>query len=98
MQNHVPDILASGILYIENGSYKIAPWDGTGVPDAIARCDFVAENCKLDRFPFGVWRKKQHDYRKDGMSNYECIASSGHTGIWPYIITKRCRGQIFAQL
>ncbi|EXB75365.1 F-box protein [Morus notabilis] len=37
LQNHIPQVLGSGILYLENGSYKIVPWDGSTVPDVISK-------------------------------------------------------------
>jgi hypothetical protein len=90
--------LASGILYLENGSYKVVSWDGKGVPDVIAESNLSPENCKVDEYPFGVWSKKQFEYRKAVISIHESIVPAGSTRIWPYIITKRCKGKIFAQL
>ncbi|KAF3445888.1 hypothetical protein FNV43_RR11065 [Rhamnella rubrinervis] len=98
LRNHIPEVLASGILYLENGSYKIVPWDGSRVPDVIAKCNLLPEKCKVDGFPFGVWGKKQYEYRKAGMSIHESISSARFKRIWPYIVTKRCKGKIFAQL
>lgn len=95
MKGHVPDVLQSGILYFENGSYVIVPWDGRGVPDVISKCNFIANNCKEDDFPFGVWRKKSFECRKAGMPKYE---SSRCTNMWPYIVMKRCKGKIYAEL
>lgn len=98
LRNYIPEVLASGILYLENGSYKIVPWDGSRVPDVISKCNLLPEKCKVDSFPFGVWSKKQYEYRKAGMSIHESINSATFTRIWPYIVTKRCKGKIFAQL
>ncbi|KAH7524352.1 hypothetical protein FEM48_Zijuj06G0110300 [Ziziphus jujuba var. spinosa] len=98
LQNHIPQVLASGILYCENGSYKIVPWDGSSVPDVIAKCNFLPEKCNVDVFPLGIWSKKHFEYRKAGISMYESNNSARFTRVWPYIITKRCKGKIFAQL
>uniref|UniRef100_A0A5B7AP33 F-box protein n=1 Tax=Davidia involucrata TaxID=16924 RepID=A0A5B7AP33_DAVIN len=96
LKNHIPGVLASGILYLENGSYTIVPWDGKGVPNVIANCNWIPENCKEVDFPFGVWSKQQIEFRKAGMSISD--SSGGSSRIWPYIITKRCKGKIFAEL
>ncbi|XP_030947080.1 F-box protein At1g78280 isoform X1 [Quercus lobata] len=98
LKNHIPEVLASGILYLENGSYTVVPWDGKGIPDVIATSNLVPERCKVDGYPFGVWNKKQIEYRKAGMSIHESSSSARCAGIWPYIVTKRCKGKIFAQL
>lgn len=98
LKDHIPDVLASGILYLENGSYTVVPWDGKGVPDVISKSNLVPEKCKVDGYPFGVWNKKQIEYRKAGMSIHESSSSARCAGIWPYIVTKRCKGKIFAQL
>ncbi|KAK9269878.1 hypothetical protein L1049_025451 [Liquidambar formosana] len=98
LKNHIPDILASGILFLENGSYTIVPWDGKGVPDVISKCNLIPEDCMEDGFPFGLWSKKQFEYRNAGTSLNESISSAGCARIWPYIITKRCKGKIYAQL
>lgn len=98
LKNHIPEVLASGIIYLENGTYKIVPWDGNRVPDVIAKCSFIPEKVKGDASPFGVWRKKQFEYRKAGMSTNEAISSAEYTRIWPYLITKRCQGKIYAEL
>ncbi|PRQ21771.1 hypothetical protein RchiOBHm_Chr7g0242931 [Rosa chinensis] len=98
LKNHIPDVLASGIIYLANGTYKIVPWDGKRVPDVIAKCNFIPEKVKGDVSPFGVWRKKQFEYRKAGVSTNESIRSAEYTRIWPYLITKRCKGKIYAEL
>lgn len=98
LKNHIPEVLASGIIYLENGTYKIVPWDGNRVPDVIAKCNFIPEEVKGDASPFGVWRKKQFEYRKAGLSTNKVISSAKYTSIWPYLITKRCQGKIYAEL
>ena len=98
MKDRIPDVLGSGFLYLDNGSYTIVPWDGKGVPDVIAKCNWISANCVENGFSFGVWSKKYFEYKKAGALTYESKSLAGCTGIWPYIITKRCKGKIFAQL
>ncbi|THG08597.1 hypothetical protein TEA_005439 [Camellia sinensis var. sinensis] len=98
LKNHIPGVLASGILFIENGSYKIVPWDGKGVPDVIASCNLIPENSLEVDFPFGVWSKKKFEMKKARMSINELISSGDGSRIWPYIVTKRCKGKTFAEL
>lgn len=98
LKDYIPEVLASGILYLENGLYNIVPWDGKGVPDVIARCNLTPEVPSGDNFPFGIWSKKQFDCKKAGMSIHESLSSARTASIWPYMITKRCKGKIFAQL
>ncbi|KAH9690650.1 F-box protein [Citrus sinensis] len=98
LKNYIPDVLASGILYVENGSYTIVPWDGKGVLDVIGKCNLTLLNCKQEEFPFGIWSKKQFEYRSAWMSVSKLSTSDGCNRIWPYIITKRCKGKMFAQL
>ncbi|OMP01257.1 hypothetical protein COLO4_12026 [Corchorus olitorius] len=98
LKNHIPNVLASGILHLENGSYKIDSWDGKDVPDVIRKCNLGPQRGTGDVFPFGLWGKKLFEYKKAGSP--ECVphSSAGSTNIWPYLITKRCKGKIFAQL
>lgn len=98
LNNHVPNIVASGIVFLENGSYSIMPWDGKGVPDVITKRSIVQEAFPDTEYPFGIWSKKQFEYRKAGMPLEELVSSVGHSNVWPYIITKRCKGKIFAEL
>ncbi|WCJ43496.1 Bifunctional arginine demethylase and lysyl-hydroxylase JMJD6 [Euphorbia peplus] len=98
LKNYVPEILASGILYLQNGNKKIVPWDGKGIPSVISECNLIPEKSEDDDFPFGLWAKKQYDCRKAGMPVSEQTDLVGHTHIWPFIITKRCKGKIFAEL
>ncbi|OUZ99609.1 F-box domain [Macleaya cordata] len=97
LKDHVPDVLACGILFHENGSYKTVPWDGKGVPDVIAKCNLIAGENAAGDFPFGVWSKTKFDCRKAGEPTNESISSVG-CSVWPYIITTRCKGDIFAHL
>ena len=98
LKNHIPGVLASGILFIENGSYKIEPWDGKGVPNVIDSCNLIPKKCLEVDFPFGVGSKRHFEFRKAGIDTSESISSSECSRIWPYIVTKRCKGKTFADL
>ncbi|KAJ4965124.1 hypothetical protein NE237_016973 [Protea cynaroides] len=98
LKDHIPNVLASGILLYENGSYTIVPWDGNGVPEVIAKCNLVPGKSTGDGFPFGVWSKQQLEYREAGIPFHDLVKSVACTKIWPYIITRRCEGDIFAHL
>lgn len=97
LKDHIPDVLACGILFLENGSYKNVPWDGKGVPDVIATHNLVSGENTADAFNFGVWSKAKFNCRKVGEPTTESINSVG-CPVWPYIITTRCKGNIFAHL
>ncbi|KAJ6852279.1 F-box protein isoform X1 [Iris pallida] len=88
--NHVPDVMASGILVQENGFYKALPWDGREAPEVIANCNLAVLDCNKESFPFGIWSKKKFELKVPGVIS--CAK------IWPYIVTKRCKGDIFAHL
>ncbi|XP_042493382.1 F-box protein At1g78280-like isoform X2 [Macadamia integrifolia] len=98
LKDHIPSVLASGILIYENGSYKTVPWDGNGVPDVITKCNLVPGKSAENGFPFGVWSKQQFEYREAGIPIHELVNPVASTKIWPYIITRRCEGYIFAHL
>ncbi|KAK3016296.1 hypothetical protein RJ639_007616 [Escallonia herrerae] len=98
LQKYIPAVLASGFMFFANGSYTVVPWDGKGVLDVISKSDLILGNCKGVDFPFGIWNKKQFEYRKAEMSSCESVSSGGCSKIWPYIVTKRCKGKIFAEL
>ncbi|KAK1432209.1 hypothetical protein QVD17_09103 [Tagetes erecta] len=98
LKTHVPNIIASGFIFLEDGLYKIVPWDGKGVPDVITKHGMIDDIVPNTEYPFGIWSKKLFEYKKAGMSLEDLISSGGHLNIWPYIITKRCKGKIFAEL
>lgn len=98
LQKHIPDVLGSGILYLEDGIYTNLPWDGKEVPDIITKSNLISQNCGIDSFSFGVWGKKLFEYRNAGMLVDESVSAASHSNIWPYIITKRCQGKMFAEL
>lgn len=88
---HVPDVLASGIIVYENGSYRMFPWSGKEIPDVIANCNLVEGDGIEDGFFFGVWNKKRFELKIQG-------DISSFPSIWPFLITRRCTGNIFANL
>ncbi|CAM8946398.1 unnamed protein product [Rhodiola kirilowii] len=98
LKNHVPEVVASGILFKENGSYTVVQWDGKEVPDVIRNCKDGPKQYTDNGLPFGLWSKKLFEYRIAGMSIHESSSILGSTEVWPYIITKRCEGKMFAQL
>ncbi|KAI6687816.1 hypothetical protein NL676_024644 [Syzygium grande] len=99
LRNNIPDVLASGLLYLEDDELlTVLPWDGQKVPDIISNYNLIPPKCSVDGFPFGVWSKKRYEYTKAGMSMSESICSASCSRIWPFIITKRCNGKIYAQL
>ncbi|CAJ1974081.1 unnamed protein product [Sphenostylis stenocarpa] len=98
LSKHIPNVLASGILYLENGSSTNSSWDGKGVPDVIMKNNLISRKCGVDDFSFGVWGKKQLEYRTAGMPVDGSGNLAGNSSIWPYVITKRCEGNMFAEL
>ncbi|CAN8233943.1 unnamed protein product [Cochlearia groenlandica] len=98
LKTHIPEVLASGILFFEKGSYKVVPWDGKKIPEIITSSSFDFDASMLNsEFPFGIWNKTLREHRNKGKPAPDSFASlSSH--VWPYIITKRCKGKIFAQL
>lgn len=98
LRSYVPDILASGILYIENGSYVIEPWDGREVPDSIHKHNLIPRKCSNDGFAYSIWDKKLLEYKRAEMPMAQSNCAYNNPRIWPYVITKRCKGKIFAQL
>ncbi|KAK4747488.1 hypothetical protein SAY87_014074 [Trapa incisa] len=98
LQNYMPEILASGIIYLENGSFTVISWDGRGIPKLIADCNLFPVKYREENFPFGLWNKKQYELRRSGTSATDLACPTGSSQIWPYVITKRCQGKMFAQL
>ncbi|KAG8503228.1 hypothetical protein CXB51_001046 [Gossypium anomalum] len=98
LKNYIPTVLASGILHLENGSFEIDSWDGKKVPGVLAKCNLIPEMGKGDVFPFGIRSKKLVEYRKAGLPESGPDSSAVSNSIWPYLITKRCKGKIYAQL
>ncbi|KAL7085513.1 hypothetical protein ACP275_14G285000 [Erythranthe tilingii] len=98
LKNYIPSVLASGILVFENGSYRVIPWDGRGIPEVIASSNLISPQHKEVDYPFGVWGKKQFEYQIAGTPSHELGNCDKSSSMWPYIVTKRCRGKIFAEL
>ncbi|TYH18046.1 hypothetical protein ES288_A05G238900v1 [Gossypium darwinii] len=99
LKNHIPNVLASGILHLENGSYNIDSWDGKKVPDVIRKCNLIPEKGTGDVFPFGVQSKILFTYRKDlSPENGPDDSDESTIVLLPYLITKRCKGKILTEL
>lgn len=98
LKKHIPSILANGIIYVEDGSFNNFTWDGKGVPDVISKSNLIKTKCDVHGFSFGVWGKKQLEYKNAGMEMDESDSLAGHSSIWPYMIIKRCEGKMFADL
>ncbi|KAK6940180.1 F-box domain [Dillenia turbinata] len=96
LKDHLPDLFASGIISFQDESYTIAPWDGKRLPDVFP--DLIQGKSMEDDFPYGVWSKKYFDYKNVGVAPYKPFNSENVKNTWPYIVTKRCRGKIFAHL
>ncbi|KAL0917493.1 hypothetical protein M5K25_012558 [Dendrobium thyrsiflorum] len=92
LMNHVPDIIASGFVVADGSGYRTFSWDGRGVPDIIANSSFVIRDNTTDEFPFGVWSKKQFELENHNRGAVMC------SRMWPFIVSRRCRGDIFANL
>ncbi|GER40263.1 bifunctional arginine demethylase andlysyl-hydroxylase JMJD6 [Striga asiatica] len=98
LKNCIPSVLESGILVSENGSYRVFPWDGRGIPEVIASSNLISVNQTDVDYPFGVLGKKQFEYQNAGKPLHNSGDCSKSSFMWPYIVTKRCRGRIFADL
>ncbi|KZV56304.1 F-box protein [Dorcoceras hygrometricum] len=92
LKSYIPTVSASGILVSGNGSYRVFPWDGSCIPEVIDS-HILSLNLKDIDYPFGIWSKKQFEYQKA-----QTPSSESSSFMWPYIVTKRCRGKIFAEL
>ncbi|KFK42213.1 hypothetical protein AALP_AA2G226200 [Arabis alpina] len=98
LKSHIPNVLASGILFFEKGSYKVVPWDGKRIPDIISSSNLEFDAAMMNsEFPFGIWNKTLREHRFQGKPPSDSFSSlSSH--VWPYIITQRCKGKIFGLL
>lgn len=97
LKHHIPPVVASGILFLKDGTYHILPWDGKDIPEVIANCNIRQEKNEGSEYPFGVWEKKKFVYKKLGVSSLDS-KNTGVSTIWPYMVTERCRGKTFAEL
>ncbi|XP_057786261.1 lysine-specific demethylase JMJ21 [Salvia miltiorrhiza] len=96
LKNYIPSVLASGILLSENGSYRVLPWDGRGIPELIA--SFTSIKHEEGDYPFGLCAKKNFEYQNAGRLLHESGNCAKPSSVWPYIVTRRCRGKMFAEL
>ncbi|VFQ79001.1 unnamed protein product [Cuscuta campestris] len=97
LKDHIPGVLASGILYIENGHCTVIPWNGKNVPEVNSTSLPVIEKSQQGDYPYGIWSKLQFDFKNVGMSPHE-LETSNNSKVWPYVVTQRCRGKILANL
>lgn len=88
--NHIPEIIASGFLVYEDGSYRTVPWDGKGMPDVLAKYYPLELSYANGCFPLGLWSKQQF-----GMDS---SPDASNKPIWPYMVTRKCKGDIFARV
>lgn len=98
LKNYIPNVLASGILIYESGLYRVLPWDGRGIPDIISSSNLMSIKHKKIDYPFGVWGKKLFEHQIAGRSLHESGNCDNISLMWPYIVTKKCKGKIFADL
>ncbi|GAB2224257.1 hypothetical protein Droror1_Dr00005009 [Drosera rotundifolia] len=98
LKDHVPHILASGIVYLVNGAYTVVSWDGGGLPEVIVNSGLVTGDSSDYRSHFGAWRRKLFEHRKACTPELQSTSSAVSTTMWPYIITRRCQGKMFAQI
>lgn len=98
--NHVPQVLATGILCFINGSYESVPWDGKGVPPILAQFDLFTKNSWSSHSSFSTWNKANVETITSGQkkSCHEENCFNTSTSVWPYLITKRCKGENFAHI
>ncbi|KAF0899240.1 hypothetical protein E2562_015901 [Oryza meyeriana var. granulata] len=90
LMNHVPDIIASGFLVYQDGVYRTVPWDGKGIPDILAKYYPLEVSYANGSFPLGLWSKQLF-----GSSNLTDVPDKP---IWPYMVTRKCKGDIFARI
>lgn len=88
--NHVPEIIASGFLVYLDGVYKTVPWDGNGIPDVLAKYYSLEVSYANGSFPLGLWSKQLF-----GLSN---STDAPDRPICPYMVTRKCKGDIFARM
>uniref|UniRef100_A0A0E0KEJ4 JmjC domain-containing protein n=1 Tax=Oryza punctata TaxID=4537 RepID=A0A0E0KEJ4_ORYPU len=88
--NHVPEIIASGFLVYQDGVYRTVPWDGKGLPDVLAKCYPLEVSYANGSFPLGLWSKQLF-----GLSS---STDAPDRPICPYMVTRKCKGDIFARI
>ncbi|XP_078440783.1 putative glycosyltransferase [Wolffia australiana] len=91
LSEYVPEVLCSGVLVQQpDGSCKNCSWSGRRIHDIIE--NLSVGNCTTinDDYSLGIWAKMEFSSRKDD------ILSTAK--MWPYLITKRCRGSLFSDI
>ncbi|XP_062211453.1 lysine-specific demethylase JMJ21 isoform X2 [Phragmites australis] len=88
--NHIPEIIASGFLEYKDAIYRTVPWDGKGIPDVLAKHYPLEASYANSCFPLGLWSKQRF-----GMSSSSDVSNRP---IWPYMVTRKCKGDIFARI
>ncbi|OEL37244.1 F-box protein [Dichanthelium oligosanthes] len=88
--NHIPEIIASGFLEYKDDIYRTVPWDGKGIPDVLAKHYPLEVSYAKSCFPLGLWSKQRF-----GTSSSPDVSDRP---IWPYMVTRKCRGDIFARI
>jgi len=88
--NHVPEIIASGFLEYEDDIYRTVPWDGKGMPDVLVKHYPLEVSYANSCFPLGLWSKQRF-----GTSSSPDFSNRP---IWPYMVTRKCKGDIFARV
>eukprot|EP01018_Ginkgo_biloba_P005286 Gb_12446 [translate_table: standard] len=98
--DYVPLVLASGILCYKDGCYESILWNGKGVPLMNAKCNLFGENNFPSDYSFSVWNKANVEISASGKSEpfADGNSSDADTSVWPYLITKRCKGEDFAHV
>jgi hypothetical protein len=90
LTNHIPEIIASGFLEYKDDNYSTVPWDGKGIPDVLVKNYPLEVHCTKSSFPLGLWSKQQF-----GMNN---SSDTLNRPIWPYMVARKCKGDIFARM
>nr|CAB3500614.1 unnamed protein product [Digitaria exilis] len=88
--NHIPEIIASGFLEYKDDIYRTVPWDGKGIPDVLAKHYPLEVSYANNCFPLGLWSKQSF-----GTSS---LPDMSNRPIWPYMVTRKCKGDIFARI
>jgi len=88
--NHIPEIIASGFLEYEDDIYRTVPWDGKGMPDVLVKHYPLEVSYAYSCFPLGLWSKQRF-----GTSSSPDVSNRP---IWPYMVTRKCKGDIFARV
>ncbi|OQU92485.1 hypothetical protein SORBI_3001G350900 [Sorghum bicolor] len=88
--NHIPEIIASGFLEYKDDIYRTVPWNGKGIPEILVKHYPLEVSYANSCFPLGLWSKQRF-----GMSSSTDVSDRP---IWPYMVTRKCKGDIFARI